>query len=197
MFVLSLRASTLKVTAALAALAIVVAAAFWEGGVAHTATDSVREVTVSQPGSSAAAANGVDVSTNALRVAFLNKLGWKVNSEPVEVAEVIIPQTWGTVYKKYNTIQKEQGYDLTQYRGARAKRWTYTVTNYPGVAEGVRANLLVVNGRLIGGDVSSVALNGFMQGLASGTVKTGIKPAQADIVTETFNKNNGNYSISR
>jgi hypothetical protein len=196
MFVLSLKASTLKVTAALAALAIVIAAAFWEGGVARTLTDTAQGAAVSKPASATGVAKCPDLSTNMLRVAFLKSLGWQVDSEPAEVVEVIIPQTFNAVYNNYNAIQKAQGCDLTQYRGVRAKRWTYTVTNYPGAAEGVRANLLIYNNRLIGGDISSVSINGFMQGLAAGNVKTGIEPSQADIVAETFRTYNPAYSNS-
>jgi len=185
MFVLSLKASTIKVAATLAALAVVVAAASWEGGVADTLTSTVRETAVSGA-STAGAAKDAELSTNKQRVAFLNSLGWQVDNDPVEVAEVIIPQTFNAVYKNYNAIQKTQGFDLLKYRSVRAKRWTYNVTNYPGVTEGVRANLLVYNNKLIGGDVSSVSINGFMQGLSVGNVKTGVEPSQADIVAETY-----------
>lgn len=187
MFVLSLKASTLKLAAALAALAVVVAAAFWEGGVARTAPDTVREAAGS--GAAVSAVSGAEVSTNAQRVTFLKSLGWQVDDDPVEVVEVVIPKTFNAVYNNYNAIQKAQGFDLLPYRGTRAKRWTYNVKNYPGATAGVRANLLVYNGRLIGGDVSSVAINGFMQGLKPGNASTGISPSQADIVAETFKEN--------
>jgi hypothetical protein len=192
MFVLSLKASTLKLTGLLAALGIVVAAAFWEGGIAGTATDVLTQAASSQSVSSTGVANSADLSTNEKRVAFLKGLGWQVGNEPIEVAEITIPQTFNTVYNNYNNIQKAQGYDLSQYRGVRAKRWTYNITNYPGEKEGVRANLLIYNDKLIGGDVSSVAINGFMQGLGTKNVKTGVEPSQADIVAETYKTYNLN-----
>ena len=188
MFVMSIRISTIKIAAVLAALAIVVAAAFWEGGVARSMTDSIDETPVSE--TAVSTAEHTELATNKQRVAFLESLGWKVDGSPVEVAEVIIPQTFNKVYNNYNAIQKAQGYDLSKYRGVRAKRWVYNIKNYPGVLDGVHANLLIYNNRLIGGDVSSVELNGFMQGLKKDSTQSGIKPSGADIVAETFKTNN-------
>ncbi|HEX2938203.1 MAG TPA: DUF4830 domain-containing protein [Ruminiclostridium sp.] len=181
LYVMSFRASTLKAAAVIIALVIVVAAALWEGGIAKTAAD-----TGSQVQAVTALGSGIDFSSNSNRVAFLKSLGWKTSAEPIEVVEISIPQTFNAVYNNYNSIQKSQGFDLSAYRGVRAKRWTYSISNYPGVKEGVRANLIVYNGELIGGDVSSVDINGFMQGLKSGNVKTGIVNSNADIVAETF-----------
>lgn len=184
MFVLSFRAPTMKAAAIIIALAVIVSAAVWEGKVAKNATDSVSEVTAAST-----LGKGIDFSSNANRVAFLKSLGWEVTPEPTEVIEITIPQNFNEVYNNYNSLQKSQGFDLTRYRGVRAKRWTYNITNYPNVKEGVRANLIVYNGTLIGGDVSSVESNGFMQGLRVGNVKTGISTANADIVAETFKSN--------
>lgn len=190
MLVLSLKASTLKVVATLAALAVVVAAASWEGNVAHTLTSALPQA-ASEAAETGLAA-GADLSTNEKRVAFLKSLGWEVDEEPVEIVEVVIPQTFNAVYKNYNEIQKAQGFDLTKYRGARAKRWTYNVKNYPGAAEGIHANLLIYKNKLIGGDVSSVAINGFMQGLSPNSTKTSVEVSKADIVSESFK----NYEIN-
>lgn len=101
------------------------------------------------------------------RVAFLSQFGWSFEEDPVEVAEVIIPPEFDEVYESYNTIQKDQGFDLTKYQGQRVKRWTFAIKNYPGYAADsgcIRANLLVYEGQVIGGDVCSVELNGFMHG---------------------------------
>lgn len=185
MFIVSLKASTLKVVAALAALAVVVAAASWEGDVAHTLTSTVPQAQAAGNSEGGLVA-GVDLSTNEKRVAFLRSLGWEVDEEPVEIVEVVIPKTFNAVYNNYNKIQKSQGLDLSKYRGVRAKRWTYNVRNYPGAKEGIRANLLIYKNRLIGGDVSSVEINGFMQGLSPKSEKTSVEPSQADIVSETF-----------
>lgn len=103
--------------------------------------------------------------TEEQRQEFLTALGWVVNPEPDEVVEVIIPKNFDDVYENYNNIQKEQGMDLSRYKGKRCKRYSYTVLNYPGGAQNVRLNLLVCGNKIVGGDVSSMGLDGFMQGL--------------------------------
>lgn len=103
--------------------------------------------------------------TEEQRQEFLTALGWVVNPEPDEVVEVIIPKNFDDVYENYNNIQKEQGMDLSRYKGKRCKRYSYTVLNHPSGAQSVRLNLLVCGNKIVGGDVSSMGLDGFMQGL--------------------------------
>lgn len=101
------------------------------------------------------------------RVAFLSQFGWKVDEDPLEVAEVVIPTEFDETYSAYNEIQTEQGFNLEKYKGARVKRWTYVIKNYPGYSETsecIRANILVYEGNVIGGDICSVELDGFMHG---------------------------------
>ena len=102
--------------------------------------------------------------TNEQRVAFLAAFGWEVEADPDEVVDVKIPKEFDEVYESYNAVQQTQGCDLKKYAGKRCKRYTYVVTNYPGQADNVRANLLVAGGKIIGGDVCSLELNGFMHG---------------------------------
>lgn len=105
-------------------------------------------------------------STHEERMAFLSQYGWEIDEEPVEVREVIIPEKFDDTYTAYNEIQKNQGFDLTIYAGMRVKRWTYTVKNYTGYEnkECIHANILVYDGLVVGGDVCSVELDGFMHG---------------------------------
>ena len=98
---------------------------------------------------------------------FISGYGWQVDESPVEVREVIIPATFDEVYKNYNQIQTEQGFNLEKYAGQRVKRWTYIVRNYPETSPAddfIRINILVSDGVVIGGDVCSVKLDGFMHG---------------------------------
>lgn len=103
-------------------------------------------------------------STHEERMAFLSQFGWEIDEEPVEVREVIIPEEFDDTYTAYNEIQKKQGFDLTVYAGMRVKRWTYTVKNYAGYEnqECIHANILVYDGLVVGGDICSVELDGFM-----------------------------------
>lgn len=108
------------------------------------------------------------VSTAEERVLFFSQFGFTVNEEPCEVKEIVIPAEFDEVYSKYNELQKEQGLDLTKYAGARVKHWSYEITNYegyenrPGV---IRGNILVYKDTVIGCDISSTEMNGFMKGL--------------------------------
>ena len=109
-------------------------------------------------------------NTNDERIKFLNSYGWQTESEPTEVRDILIPEEFSDVYEDYNNIQIAQGCDLAEYKGNLVKKYTYKITNYPladSKLEGtVYANLLVYQSEIIGGDVSSVALDGFMHGFS-------------------------------
>lgn len=104
--------------------------------------------------------------TEEQRQQFLAQLGWQVDPEPMEVTEVVIPRKFDEVYESYNALQTEQGMDLTKYRGKRCHRYSYVVKNHPTGKENIRLNLLVCKNKIIGGDVCSLGLDGFLQGLA-------------------------------
>lgn len=103
--------------------------------------------------------------TEQQRQEFMANLGWQVSPEPEEAAEVVIPKKFDDVYQSYNAIQKEQGMDLSRWRGKRCKRYSYEVLNHPSGLSNIRLNLLVCGGKIIGGDVCSLGLDGFLQGL--------------------------------
>lgn len=101
------------------------------------------------------------------RIAFFSQFGWEIDEDPIEVKEIIIPEEFDETYTEYNEIQKAQNLDLEKYKGARVKMWGYEIKNYPGYenTKGViRGNILVFQGIVIGGDVCSVELSGFMHG---------------------------------
>ncbi len=111
------------------------------------------------------------------RLEFIKQFGWECSEEPSEIMEVLIPAEFDEVYERYNELQKSQGLDLSDYKGQRVKRWSYQITNYPGYEESsqIRINLLVCKGVVIGGDVCSLAEDGFMCGFADKTSGTEIK----------------------
>lgn len=108
--------------------------------------------------------NAENINTNEDLVEFLAQFNWEVVPEPVEVIEIIIPSEFGDVYNNYNEIQKAQGFDLSDYRGVNCKRYSYSVLNYPDFPSDVRANILVYNTKVIGGDISLIRIDGFMHG---------------------------------
>lgn len=109
---------------------------------------------------------GENATDSSQQLEFISNFGWEVDEEPDEIREVIIPAEFDEVYNNYNEIQIKQGYDLQKYAGERVKRWTYTIKNYPGYEgqECIKINVLVCKGEVIGGDVCSVRLDGFMHG---------------------------------
>ena len=98
------------------------------------------------------------------RVTFLEKFGWKLEQEPIEMCEVEIPKEFDEVYDTYNEIQKKQGCDLLKFRGKTVMLYTYKVLNHPTGEKEARANLLVYKDKIIGGDICSLSLDGFMHG---------------------------------
>lgn len=111
------------------------------------------------------AASPKGVKTNEDRVAYLESYGWTVSGEPVSVEELVIPEEFDETYSQYLELQTGQGFDLTQYCGKRVKRYTYAITNYPTGETGVQAGLLIFKNTVIGGDVLSSQLGGFIHGL--------------------------------
>lgn len=104
---------------------------------------------------------------NAERVEFLKQFGWEVSPEPTEISTVTIPAEFNSTYEKYNDIQRDQGLDLSRYQEKTCTRYTYQILNYKDASQGVRANILVLNDKVIGGDISSVLLNGFIHGFCN------------------------------
>jgi len=106
-----------------------------------------------------------ETETAADVVAFLENLGWQIGPEPIEVQEILIPREFNQVYEAYNALQQEAGFNLADYKGRPAVRYTHEILNYPGQAEGVVADVLVAEGRIIGGAIQSIQVDGFIHRL--------------------------------
>lgn len=106
-----------------------------------------------------------NISTNEARVAFLKNYGWEVESEAVEVGEITIPSVFDSVYSRYNEMQKAQNLDLEKYKGKTVMQYRYVVTNYEYNGT-VLATLLIYKDRVIGGEISSSNIDGFVHGFA-------------------------------
>ncbi len=158
MFIYSLRASTVKLVGVICvALTVLIAL------IAFVPTYTVSSQT------SAGVEQEVSYSYEKVKnaedaVSFLSQFGWTVNAEPVEVKTVTIPAEFDKVFSAYNELQKEQGLNLTKYKNKEVTRYTFTVTNYEGYDGTVYANVLVYRNRVIGGDVCSADVTGFVQG---------------------------------
>jgi hypothetical protein len=77
---------------------------------------------------------------------------------------VTIPTEFDKIFAAYNELQKSQGLNLAKYRGKDVTRYTFSVSNYKDFEGTVYANVLVYRNRVIGGDLCSADVTGFVAG---------------------------------
>lgn len=124
------------------------------------------------------------VPANDDRVEFLRGFGWEVTPAPKESGPVRIPEESGEMFRRYNALQKGQGYDLSKFSGRKVMRYVYEITNYPGAEAPVYATLLVYKNKVIGGDVTDTSAKGKIRGfqmppaVPSPTVPQATQPVQ-------------------
>lgn len=99
---------------------------------------------------------------NAGRIEFLEQFGWKTSGKATKTEKITIPSEFNEVYTSYNELQKQQGLDLTKYSGEECTKYTYKILNYDSNSK-IVANLLVLDKKVIGGDISETKKDGFMQ----------------------------------
>lgn len=156
MFIFTARVTKKRLAAAAAALILICGGVIALGG-----TGAERSIDAA-----AAVGTSARVKTAGERIAYLESLGWQVAPEPIAVEELLIPEEFDDSYTEYLALQSAQGFDLTEYRGKRVKRYTYEITNYPSGETGVQVSLLIWKNRVVGGEVLSPRLDGFLHGLA-------------------------------
>lgn len=118
----------------------------------------------SSPGCSFGAVEITDVSDTEGRQRYLNKLGWEIDTSSEEEHEILLPREFDGVLAEYSKLQTKQGYDFASLGGLTCRQYCYVVTNYPSEST-VYAVLYIRNGRVIGGDIHSDELDGFMHGI--------------------------------
>ena len=154
MFIYSLKAKTIKmfVLVSVVLVGIIMFAAFAPNYISAAADVNESEINYSR------------IKNNQDRIDFLKQFGWETSSEATESEEVTIPAEFDKIFAGYNEIQKRQGLDLAKYKGKTMMRYTYDITNYPGYEGKVQANILVYRGKIVGGDICSADINGFIHG---------------------------------
>ena len=143
---------TVKVKSAVKVLAIIAAAA----AVLALALGLINHFGLGSP--------NITLESEEAQREFLQSLGWEISSTPIDVKEVTIPKEWTSVYEEYNDLQKQQGFDLSRYKGEKVTVYTWLITNYEGNPS-VAATLMLKDDKLVAGDVQALELGGFMQGL--------------------------------
>ena len=157
MFIYSMRANTIKFFAVvcLALTTLIALVAFVP---TYVTGDDTTQVGVD------ASYNYEKIKNNEDRINFLKQFGWEVEAQPLKEQQVTIPKEFDKVFAAYNEIQRKQGLDLSSFKKKSVMRYTYVVTNYPDYDGEVYVNLLVYRNTVIGGDVCSADVNGFVHG---------------------------------
>ena len=159
MFIYSLKASTLKFIAV-----VVISIGLLITLISIIPSGSETVYAASDTSKNSMKINYKNIKTNEDRINFLKQFGWEINPEPVEAVEIIIPKEFDAIYTKYNDVQKAQSLNLEKYKNKAVKRYTYEITEYPGYRGTVYVNLLIYKEKVIGGDICSAEINGFMHG---------------------------------
>lgn len=131
-------------------------------------------------GKSSAATSAVSVSANDGRVKFLQDFGWDVTPSPKESTQVKIPSEDSEMFRRYNALQKGQGYDLSKFTGKKVMRYVYEIRNYPGATEPVYATVLVYKNKVIGGDVTDTSVKGKIRGFQMPAIKEPTAPTATE-----------------
>ncbi len=102
------------------------------------------------------------VLTNEDRVSAISMYGYDVSPDVVEVKEIVIPEKFNDVYENYNEIQIKGGFNLKNYSGEKVTLYKYQLRDS---ANAEFVNLIICDGVIIGGDVSSARIDGDMKPL--------------------------------
>lgn len=92
----------------------------------------------------------------------LEGFGWEVAPTPVSTEDCTLDTQ---LSQDYLALQQEAGFDLSDDLGYVVTRYTFEILNYPTGEQGVLADLLVRDGVIVGGDVRTTGLNGFIHSL--------------------------------
>lgn len=171
MVFMSVKMDKIKVVAMIVAVILIVGVVAVAIPLNNSSTDVANIEVAKENAKKMEKINYKNIKSNEDRVKFLAQFNWAVDPNAVEVVEVTIPKEFPEVYTKYNEIQLLQGLDLKKFAGKKVKRCTYFVTNYPNAEGIVNANLIIYKNQVIGGDICSTEMNGFMHGFMPSTLK--------------------------
>ena len=96
-----------------------------------------------------------------MRQNYLTLLGYDLDEGSEEKTLITIPDDFGTTYSDYNKKQTSAGFNLSKFKGYDATVYTYSLSGFEN-CNGVWANLIVIDGKIVGGDISSIENGGFI-----------------------------------
>ena len=141
MFICTVKATTLRFVGILAlSVSVLIGMAVF-----YTAEESVLSGT-------GVRYDGIRTETD--RRDFLSALGYRATGDAKSTVEYTMPVTLDAVLLGYNEVQKEQGFDLSDYTGKSLTRYTYEIENYEGYDGKVYANLITYRDRIVGADLT-------------------------------------------
>lgn len=103
------------------------------------------------------------VSPEATCDAVLSDMGL-MRAGPFSKEEIILPRETDSTWRAYLALQTENGFPLAAYAGKTVWHLSCPIQNHPE-GEGVYANFYLQDGQLLGGDILSPRLDGFLSPL--------------------------------
>lgn len=101
--------------------------------------------------------------TDSFSVAdYVESFGVETDEESLIIDEVIIPTDFNDVYESYNNVQKQQGFDLSDYKGCTLSRYTLKVTNYTDKTKEVFVEVLTYKSKVVAADIYCTDADGFI-----------------------------------
>lgn len=85
------------------------------------------------------------------RKVYLEEKGYTEIGEE-KCVQTLIPYEWNETYTEYNTLQTEQGFDLSRFKGENAERYIFKAKKE---GESVEITLIILDGKIIGADAYS------------------------------------------
>ena len=108
----------------------------------------------------------IDNATNDMIVTFIQDLGWEIDAVPSEITHVTLPESLDAVYETYSAVQSHSGFPFADFKGKSVTRYTYNVLNHKkSASDKVTAGVFVYENAIIGAEISSGGMNGFMHAI--------------------------------
>ncbi len=109
----------------------------------------------------------VDNNINQTNIEYISSFGWQVEEKPAEIFYLTVPEKTDSVFSAYSSAV---GYELDSHSSRRVTRYSYKVLNHKdSKSELIRINLFLENGKILWGDIASLAPNGFVLPLSDTT----------------------------
>ena len=93
---------------------------------------------------------------------YINSFGLVIGD--VTSSSIKVPEVFSDVYNNYNELQKQHGFDLTDYKGKVLTRYVGEVKNYND-SDNVFVEVLTFDGIVVGADIFSTSVDGFIEPL--------------------------------